>query len=75
MAVNSWGMVIVSKYDQEIPQSQTAKNWWHGKEGPHNNNETPGRQTNQNNQLFLPHRDDCNLDILERIQQNLKAYT
>ena len=24
-----------------------------------NNHETPGRQTKQNNQLSLPHQDDC----------------
>ena len=31
----------------------------HREEGPHNNHETPGRQTKQSNQLSLPHRDDC----------------
>ena len=48
-----------SEYDQEISQSQTADNPWHREEEPHNNHETPGRQTKQSNQLFLPHRDDC----------------
>ena len=32
---------------------------WHRVEEPHNNHETPGRQTKQTNQLSLPHRDDC----------------
>ena len=32
---------------------------WHREEEPHNNHETPGRQTKQNNQLSLPHPDDC----------------
>ena len=41
---------ILSEYDQEIPQSQ---------EEPHNNHETPGRQTKQSNQLSLPRQDDC----------------
>ena len=51
---------IVSKYDQEIPRSQTAKKTpWHREEEPHNNHETPGRQTKQTNQLSLPHQDDC----------------
>ena len=42
---------IVSEYDKEMPQSQTA-NPWHREEEPHNNNETPGRQTQQCNQLI-----------------------
>ena len=46
---------IVREYDQEIPQLQT----WHWEEEPHNNYETPGRQTKQSNQLSLPHQDDC----------------
>ena len=32
---------------------------WHREEEPHNNYETPGRQTKQSNQLTLPHQDDC----------------
>ena len=28
-------------------------------EEPHNNHETPGRQTQQGNQLSLPHQDVC----------------
>ena len=31
----------------------------HHKEEPHDNHETPGRQTKQSNQLCLPHQDDC----------------
>ena len=50
---------IVSEYDQDIPQSQTAANPWHHEEEPHNNHETPGRQTKQRNQLSLYHHDDC----------------
>ena len=47
-----------SEYDQEIQQSQTADR--HREEEPHNNHETPGRQTKQSNQLSLQsHRDDC----------------
>ena len=34
-------------------------NLWHREEEPHNNHETPGRQTKQGNQLSLPHQDDC----------------
>ena len=51
---------IVSKYDQEIPQSQTADNPWHYEEEPLNHHETPGRQIKQSNQLSLPHQDGCN---------------
>ena len=32
---------------------------WHRKEEPHNNHETPGRQTKHDDQLSLPLRDDC----------------
>ena len=38
---------IVNEYDQE--QSQSAR-----KEEPHNNQETPERQTKQSNRLSLP---------------------
>ena len=48
---------IVSEYDQEIPQSQTADNPV-SPLGRHH--ETPGRQIKQSNQLSLPHQDDCN---------------
>ena len=44
---------IVSEYDQEIPQSQTADNLWHLEEEPLNHHETPGRQIKQSNQLSL----------------------
>ena len=50
---------IVSEYDQEIPLSQTAEKPMHWEEEPHNNPETLGRQTKKNNQLSLPHQDDC----------------
>ena len=46
---------IVKEYDLEIPQSQTAENPWHREEEPHNNHETPGRQTKQSYQLTVPH--------------------
>ena len=42
-----------SSNDQEIPQSQLQTNPWHREEEPHNNHETPRRQTKQNNQLSL----------------------
>ena len=51
---------IVSEYDQEIPQSQTADTPWHREEEPLNHHETPGRQIKQSNQLSLPYQDDCN---------------
>ena len=31
----------------------------HREEEPHNNRETPGRQTKENKQLSLLHQDDC----------------
>ena len=51
---------IVSDYDREIPQSQTADNSLHREEEALNHHETPGRQIKQSNQLSLPHQDDCN---------------
>ena len=51
---------IVSEYDQEIPQSQTADTLWHREEEPLNHHETPGRQIKKSNKLSLPHQDDCN---------------
>ena len=41
---------IVSEYDQEIPQSQTAETLWHREEEPLNHHETPGSQIKQSNQ-------------------------
>ena len=52
---------IVSDYDQEIPQSQTAGNPMAPEEEERlNHHKTPGRQIKQSNQLSLPHQDDCN---------------
>ena len=46
----------------------------HRKEEPHNNHETPGRQTEQSNQLSLPHPDDCKTRIWTQrnAQQNIE---
>ena len=50
---------IVSEYDQEIQQSQTAdKPMAFPEEQPHSHNETPGRQPKQNHQLSLPHQEE-----------------
>ena len=53
-------VIIVSEYDQEVPQSQTAETPWHREEEPLNHHESPRRQIKQSNQLSLPHQDDCN---------------
>ena len=37
---------------------QLQTNPWHCEEEPHNNHDTPGRQTKQSNQLSLPHQYD-----------------
>ena len=51
---------IVSEYDQEIPQSQTADNPVAPRgRGPQPSGDTR-RQIKQSNQLSLPHQDDCN---------------
>ena len=44
---------------RKYPNHKLQTNPWHRKEEPHNNHETPGRQTKQSNQLSLPHQDDC----------------
>ena len=46
---------MIRKYHNHKLQT----NPWHREEEPHNNHETPGRQTKQSNQLSLPHQDDC----------------
>ena len=59
---------IVSEYDQEISQSQTADNSWYREEEPRSHHETPGRQNKQSNQLSLAYQDDCKtrMDIKKR---------
>ena len=49
---------IVSEYEQEIPQSQTADN----PVAPQGRaaKPSPGRQIKQSNQLSFLHQDDCN---------------
>ena len=51
---------IVSEYDQETPQSQTADNPMAPEEELINHHETPERQIKQSKQLSLPYQDDCN---------------
>ena len=46
---------MIRKYHNRKLQT----NQWHREEEPHNNHETPGRQTKQSNQLSLPKQDDC----------------
>ena len=46
---------MIGKYHKHKLQT----NPWHREEESHINNETPGRQTKQSNQLSPPHRGDC----------------
>ena len=67
--MNAKALKIVSEYDQEIPQSQTADNPVAPRgRAAQPQRETPGRQIKQSNQLSLPHQDDCNtrMDIKQR---------
>ena len=48
---------MIKKYHNHKLQT----NLWHHEEEPHNNQETPGRQTKQSNQLSL---DQDNRDII-----------
>ena len=45
---------MIKKYHNHKLQT----NRWHREEEPNNKHETPGRQTEQSNQLSLPHQDD-----------------
>ena len=47
---------IVSEYDQEKPQSQTADNPWHQEEESLDHHKTPGRQIKQGNHLSTDKR-------------------
>ena len=49
-------MSTIRKYHNHKPQTTL----WHREEEPLNHHETPGRQIKQNNQLSLPHPNDCN---------------
>ena len=51
---------IVSEYDQEIPQSQTADNPMAPRGRAAQPSRDTRRQIKQSNQLSLPHQDDCN---------------
>ena len=60
---------MIRKYNNRKLQT----NPWHRKEEPHNNHETPGRQTKPSNQLSLPIKDDCKTRIgIKHVQQNIE---
>ena len=46
---------MIRKYHNNKLQT----NQWYREEEPHNNPETPGRQTKQSNHFSLAHRDAC----------------
>ena len=56
---------MIRKYHNHKLQT----NPWESEEEPHNNHETPGRQTKQSNQLSLPHQDDC------KTRRDIKKHT
>ena len=56
---------MIRKYHNHKLQT----NPWHREEEPHNNHETPGRQTKQSNKLSLPHQDDC------KTRRNIEKHT
>ena len=64
---------MIRKYHNHKLQT----NPWQREEEPHNNHETPGRQTKQSNQLSLPHQDDCKTrrDIKKRTTKHRKHRT
>ena len=60
---------MIRKYHNHKLQTNPC----HLEEEPHNNHETPGRQTKQSNQLPLPHQDDCKTKRdIKNVQQNIE---
>ena len=60
---------MIRKYHNKKLQA----NLWHREEEPHNNHETPGRQTKQSNQLSVPHRDYCKTRVdTKYAEQNIE---
>ena len=57
---------MIRKYHNHKLQT----NPWYREEEPHNNHETPGRQTKQSNQLSLSQLDDCKTQ--NNAQQNIE---
>ena len=51
----SWAE-IVGEYVRKYHTHKLQPNPWHREEEPHNNNEAPGRQTKQSNQLSRLHQ-------------------
>ena len=53
---------MIRKYHNHKPQTTP----WHQEEEPLKHDKTTGRQTQQSNQLSLPHQDNCNtrMDII-----------
>ena len=60
---------IVSEYDHEIHNHKRQTNRWHREEEPHNNHETPGRQTKQSNHLSFPNPDDCKTRNVHKVNK------
>ena len=61
---------MIKKYHNHKLQTNPL----HREKEPHNNLETPERQTKQSNQLSLSHRDDCKtrMDTKERTTKHRK---
>ena len=60
---------MIRKYHNHKLQT----NPWHREVESHNNDETPGRQTKQSNQLSLPHQDDYKTRMAQsHAQQNIE---
>ena len=63
---------MIRKYHNH--KLQTPPPPWHREEEPHSNHETPGRQTQQSNQLSLPKQDDTQQNI-EQLQNPTMGVT
>ena len=60
-------LILMGEYDHVRPQSQNVDKPMAPRERANNNHETLGRQTKQNNQLSLPHQDDCKTSIGHKV--------
>ena len=52
----TWIQISLVSMIRKYHNYKLQTNPWYCEDEPHNNHETPGRQTKQNNQLSLPHR-------------------
>ena len=58
-----WFLAKIVSMIRKYHNHELQTNPWHREEEPHNDHETPGRQTKQSNQLSPPQYGDCKTRI------------